>query len=49
LDWAREHFLRLGPDVHRRLMLADYAAAEHRCPHKMPIARLMRQALEDFL
>jgi uncharacterized protein len=48
LDWAREHFQKLGPDVHRRMAGADYNAAERRCPQKMPIARLMRQALEDF-
>jgi hypothetical protein len=48
LDWAREHFRRLGPDVHRRMVDTDYAAAENCCPQRMPIARLMRQALEDF-
>ena len=49
LDWAREHFQRLGPDVHRRMAHTDYADAERCCPQKMPIARLMRQALEDFV
>jgi hypothetical protein len=49
LDWAREHFRRLGPAVHRRLAQLDYDPAERCCPQKMPIARLMRQALEDFV
>jgi uncharacterized protein len=48
MDWAREHFQRLGPDVRRRLAATDFSVAERRCPQKMPIARLMRQALEDF-
>lgn len=48
LDWAREYFQRLGPEVHRRLAQTDYAAAERRCPQKMPVARLMQRALEDF-
>jgi predicted aldo/keto reductase-like oxidoreductase len=48
LDWAQEHFHRLGPEVHRCLAHTDFAAAERCCPQKMPIARLMRQALEDF-
>jgi uncharacterized protein len=48
LDWARERFQSLGPEVHRRLAHTDFAAAEHRCPQKMPIARLMQRALEDF-
>ncbi len=49
LDWAREHFRSLGPAVHRRLAQLDYGPAERCCPQKMPIARLMRQALEDFV
>jgi predicted aldo/keto reductase-like oxidoreductase len=48
LDWAREQFQRLGPEVHRRMAQTDYTAAEGCCPRRMPIARLMRQALEDF-
>jgi hypothetical protein len=48
LDWARGQFQRLGPDVHRRMAQADYTAAEGCCPQRMPIARLMQQALEDF-
>jgi uncharacterized protein len=48
LDWAREYFQGLGPDVHRRLAETDFSTAEHRCPQRMPVARLMQRALEDF-
>jgi predicted aldo/keto reductase-like oxidoreductase len=48
LDWAREHFQSLGPEVHRCMAQMDFRAAESRCPQKMPISRLMRQALSDF-
>jgi predicted aldo/keto reductase-like oxidoreductase len=47
-DWARTQFGVLTPKVRRRLTSMDFSAAEARCPQKMPIARLMRQALEDF-
>ena len=47
-DWAREHFHRLGPDMHRRLAETDFAAAERCCPRRMPIALLMRRAIEYF-
>jgi len=48
LDWAREHFRHLGPEVHRCMAQIDFRAAERRCPQRMPIARLMKRALEDF-
>ncbi len=47
-DWARTHFLKLGPEVRQRLTQVDFLAAERRCPQKMPIAKLMRRALDDF-
>jgi predicted aldo/keto reductase-like oxidoreductase len=48
LDWALSHFRHLGPDVHRRMAHTDFTVAERCCPQKMPIVRLMRQALDDF-
>jgi uncharacterized protein len=48
LDWARAHFKALPSDVQQQLARVDYRRAEQRCPQKMPIARLMQQALEDF-
>lgn len=48
LDWARQEFARLGADVHRRMARIDFATAERCCPQGMPIARLMKKALEDL-
>jgi predicted aldo/keto reductase-like oxidoreductase len=48
LDWAREQFGKLGPEVRLRMAQIDYGAAERHCPQRMPIARLMQQALEEF-
>jgi uncharacterized protein len=47
-DWARAHFETLSAETRRQMSLADYSEAERRCPQKMPIARLMREALDDF-
>jgi predicted aldo/keto reductase-like oxidoreductase len=47
-DWARAQFGTLSPKMTRRLKSMDFSDAEARCPQRMPIARLMRQALEDF-
>lgn len=48
LDWAREEFGKLGPEVRRSMARIDFAAAERCCPQGMPIARLMKKALEDL-
>ncbi len=48
LDWARDNFKALPREVHHHMAGLDFRAAERRCPQKMPIAKLMRQALEDF-
>ena len=47
-DWARSQFGALPKAVRQRLAKLDYSAAELRCPQGMPIARLMRQAAEDY-
>jgi uncharacterized protein len=47
-DWARAHFEQLPDHVRRYMADLDYSEAERRCPQKMPIARLMREALDDF-
>ncbi len=47
-EWAREHFGTLPASVHHELARADFSAAEACCPQRMPIGRLMREALEDF-
>ncbi len=48
LDWAQAHFRELSSEVRNCLAKIDYREAERRCPQKMPIARLMRKALDDF-
>ena len=48
LDWARDCFKALPRGVQKEMARVDYRAAEQRCPQKMPIAKLMREALEDF-
>jgi predicted aldo/keto reductase-like oxidoreductase len=48
LDWAREQFCKLGPDIYRNMAQIDFSTAERRCPQRIPIARLMKQALEEF-
>jgi len=41
---ARSTFRQVPARVRRRLAALDYAAAEARCPQRMPIASLMREA-----
>ena len=48
LDWAREQFRKLGPEVHRSMVQIDFSTIERHCPQRMPIARLMKQALKEF-
>lgn len=43
---AKQAFAATPADVRARLLTADYRLAEQRCPQRMPIARLVRQAVE---
>jgi len=45
-DLARREFAALPAAARALLAGADYTAAEARCPQRMPIARLMREAIE---
>ncbi len=47
-DWARVHVGKLLGAVRRQMADLDYGEAERRCLQKLPIARLMRQALDYF-
>jgi hypothetical protein len=47
-DWARQQFQAIDPRLRRALLSADFSEAERRCPNGMPIARLMREALEAY-
>ncbi len=48
LDWARENFNALPGETRRDMGRIDLAAAERACPRNMPIARLVRRAMEEF-
>jgi predicted aldo/keto reductase-like oxidoreductase len=45
---ARRRFAAIPDAVRKKMTLTDYSAAEARCPRQLPIARLMREALEDL-
>ena len=45
---ARADFRRLPQSTLSALSRADYTEAERRCPHGMPIGRLMREALDEL-
>ena len=47
-DLARRSFGALPQDVRARLATADYAMAERVCPQRLPVARLMREAVETL-
>ena len=45
---GRATFAELPGDVRRQLAEADFAKAEARCPHRLEIARLMREAVQTL-
>ena len=45
---AREAMTRLPADIRERLLRADYARAESRCPQRMAIGTLMRRAADEL-
>jgi hypothetical protein len=45
---AKQTFAAIPADVRARLLTADYRLAEQRCPQHMPIAQLVRQAVEKL-
>ena len=45
---AKQTFAQIPADVRARLLTADYRLAEQRCPQRMPIARLVREAVEKL-
>jgi predicted aldo/keto reductase-like oxidoreductase len=44
VEHARGLFAELSPEVRRRLASADYALAEARCPQRIAISEIMREA-----
>ena len=47
-DLARQTFASIPAQVRAGLLKTDFSAAEARCPQRMPIARLMREAAEQL-
>lgn len=47
-DLAAKLFAQVPPDVRQKMAGADYAKAEGLCPQRMPIARLMNDALAEL-
>jgi predicted aldo/keto reductase-like oxidoreductase len=47
-DYAVAKFDRIPENIRRRMADLDYSPAEKRCPQKMAIGRLMREAVEEF-
>jgi hypothetical protein len=45
---ARLEFQDLGPAVRRRLAQLDFSEAEKQCPQRLPIAKLMHEALDEL-
>jgi len=45
---ARELFAKIPARVRNRLLTADYTKAEARCPQRMPIGRLMAEAVRKL-
>jgi predicted aldo/keto reductase-like oxidoreductase len=46
---ALETYRSIPHDLRRMLAQADFSAAEQRCPQKMPVGRLVREALDEFV
>jgi hypothetical protein len=47
-DHACRRFRNIAPSIRRQMADLDYSLAEQRCPQKMPIGRLMREAVEEL-
>jgi len=45
---AREEFAKIPADVRRKLLAVDYSAAESRCPQRMPIGKLVAEAVRKL-
>ena len=45
---AKELFAQIPSDVRGRLLSIDYSAAEARCPQRLPIGKLMAEAVSCF-
>jgi chaperone required for assembly of F1-ATPase len=47
-DLAKQTFAAIPAEVRDNLLKIDFSAAESCCPQRMPIARLMREAVDKL-
>jgi predicted aldo/keto reductase-like oxidoreductase len=47
-EFARERFAQIPASFRSRMATTDFSPAEARCPHRLPIERLMHEAVETF-
>ena len=47
-DMARELFAQIPPDIKSRLLKTDYSLAETHCPQRLPISRLVAEAVRKL-
>ncbi len=45
---ARQLFAEIPQQTRDKILTVDYAAAESRCPQRLPVARLMSQAMRTL-
>ncbi len=45
---AVDEFRKISPKIRAQLADLDYSTAESKCPQKMPIAKLMQQAIRKL-
>jgi hypothetical protein len=48
MQLARQSFAQIPADMRNRLSSIDYSTAEARCPQRLPISRLMSQAVDKL-
>ena len=47
-DYAAGQFNEIPQKIRKNMPGLDYSLAESRCPRKVPIGKLMREATEEF-
>jgi uncharacterized protein len=47
-EWARMRFAQIPVEIRNKIRNSDYSEAEKKCPQKMPIARLLKQACMEL-
>jgi len=47
-DHACERFRTIAPRVRRQMAELDYSLAEQKCPRRLPIGKLIKEAVEEL-